>query len=196
MPTKKKQILSGRKRIAKFIVMLLVIMALVLLAGVQLIRISSLESSVRSLTEQNLLTMASNNQQQPIVDGPSKKAYIPEMNITLPYDINLTRQLIYASDQPDSSVVKGTIYFDDKFEVGKTEPAADGSFRMTGCSQATQLVIGDDNGVSGSELVSRHILKDGRHAAIYKSMDSKCQAFLNSADGGTLIDMLQRAESY
>lgn len=195
MPAKKKPLFSKRKRVIAVIVAPLAIVALILFSAIQLFRISGLESSVQSLTEQNFLTTTNSSQQSLVVDGPSKKVYIPEMNLILPYDAYLTSQFVYSVDQSDKLVSEGTVLFYDKFELMSATSTPDG-LKMDGCRQATQLVIGADSGVPGSELVSRRVLQDGRHAAIYKSTDSSCKAFLGSTDASAMIDMLQHAESY
>lgn len=195
MPAKKKQLLSNRRRVMKFIVLPLGLVALILLGVFQLVRISSLETMVRDLSMQNSLYMINDYYSPLAIDGPNKQAYIPELSLVLPYDKQLTSTLRYMAYQDDTSTNDGIVQLSTATEIHKTKTTNQGLI-WGGCVYAFTLVVGAGEPQADMKLVSQKIIHDGRKVRLYENTTDVCQGFITSADGGTLIDLFQRVESY
>jgi hypothetical protein len=195
MPTKKKQLDSKRRRIVKFIVLPLALVALVLLGAIQLVRISNLEAMVRDLYTESLLHTINEYYNPLVVDGLQKQAYIPELGLVLPYDNRLTSLLRYMVYQNDTSTNNGTVQLSTTTEMRKSKPTDQG-MTWNGCHEAFNLMVGTGDSRDDMKLVSQKIMHDGRKVALYESTADECGAFIASADGGTLINLLQQVESY
>jgi hypothetical protein len=194
MPTKKQQ-LSRRRRVIKFIVVPVLFIALFLFGAAQLIRVSYLENEVRDMGMQNFLQMANNYYGPLPIDPLHKQAYIPELNIVLPYDNQVTSTMRYFVYQDDPSGSNGVVQLGVKSEMQKTAMTSQGVV-WSGCQAPFHVSVGNGDAQGDMKLVSQKTLQDGRKMTIYENSTDTCGAFLSSANGGTIIDMLQKAESY
>jgi hypothetical protein len=97
--------------------------------------------------------------------------------------------------QNDTSTNNGTVQLSTTTEMRKSKPTDQG-MTWNGCHEAFNLMVGTGDSRDDMKLVSQKIMHDGRKVALYESTADECGAFIASADGGALINLLQQVESY
>lgn len=158
------------RKVNRFSIGIAVIITLVVMAFITYVlsSLSSLNYAVRDDFSRAMTQQSIDYKQRLTVDPVRKLAYVPEMNIVLPYDNYLTSQIRYTVNQDDSSVQKGIIIFSSMSELTKTSyDTKTHTDSPSGCWAAFYLAIGADltNDEPGKEL-ARQTLQDGRQAVL------------------------------
>jgi hypothetical protein len=191
-PKPKKQ-LSHRRKIIRFIVLPILAMSVLLFGLTSWLRINSLQNQISDLYMNNFATAPNPSQRDFVVDPVAKKAYIPELNLVMPYDPEVVGQLSYYVGDYSSSAKENDVLIYDKYQLLQSKATSHGS-ELSGCRQPIHIVIGDSS--AEGQLVYKHAIHDGRSVALYVPIEQECAGYMDGSTAKSVVSMLRQLDSY